>query len=127
MSPSSGSGFVWVEDTLTPNVKEFPGRVDRAVFAVIELMSDRVKGHAKETAPWTDRTGNARNKLDTTTEHEALRSHSIILYHGVPYGIWLEIVRAGKNRVIVPTIQWGGTEVMKLMVGMLDRMHEGGQ
>lgn len=111
--------FEWVEDTLTPGLREFPAKVDRAAFAAIQFGATQAEAHARATAPWNDQTGNARATLRASTEHEPLQMHRIILSHGMPYGIWLEVRGQGKNRVIIPTINWTGDLVMRTLAGLL--------
>jgi len=113
------NSFRWVEDTLTPNLKTFPARVDRAIVAAIEFGATQAEAHARSTAPWNDQTSNARNSLNATTDHTPLKSHRVILAHGMPYGIWLEVRFQGKNRVIIPTINWTGDLVMRTLSGLL--------
>lgn len=60
--------------------------------------------HMRTNAPWTDRTGNARNGLKTAVEVQ--RNAVIIhLYHSVPYGPYLETRHSGKFQIINPTIE----------------------
>lgn len=59
---------------------------------------------AKQNAPWEDRTGMAREGLDTdvTMEHNTI---IWTLYHTVDYGQWLETIQNGRFRIIMPTLE----------------------
>lgn len=62
--------------------------------------------HAKMTAPWTDRTGNARNSIFGIVE--PLKGDVIKGHHGigVDYGKYLELSNQGKYRIVWPTIDY---------------------
>jgi hypothetical protein len=66
----------------------------------------------KNKAPWTDRTGNARQSLNATTEHTAT-TDTLVLAHGVDYGVWLEIAHGGAYQIVIPTIPEAGQAVMR--------------
>ena len=86
---------------------------DKALEFAIELLD-----YAKQTAPWTDRTGAARSELDAAVEavDEEL---SVALFHGVDYGIWLEIRWNGRYAVIIPAMETKGSELLMKWKGIL--------
>lgn len=93
-----------IHDTLTPGVAlasvAFTHHLEEEVLEVaIEALE-----FAKDQAPWNDRTGAAREGLDTSVQWEGAE---IVwdLYHQVDYGIWLETVLNGKYSVIMPTLE----------------------
>jgi len=114
--------FVWTLDTLRPNLAVVPARVEKIIVGAIELNADRGLAFARKTAPWTDRTTNARNGLFTKTTHDPFKEHRIIISHSVPYGIWLEIRQQGKYAVIVPTLKKMGADTMKTIAKGLERL-----
>ena len=64
--------------------------------------------HAKQNAPWTDRTGNARSGIFGTAERDvAQRIVTIYLSHGatLDYGQYLELSNGGRYAVIMRTIE----------------------
>lgn len=77
------------------------------VAAEMAYFADQVlKPDAQRTAPWTDRTGNARSGIFTVTD--AGRSFvTTYLSHGVviAYGVYLELAHGGKYAIIMPTIE----------------------
>jgi hypothetical protein len=109
--------FQWQAGTLTKNMKMMEPKVQRALIALTETYATKIESAARSDAPWTDRTANARNGLTTATEHLPTR-HTIILFHKVPYGIWLEVVKDGKNAIIMPTIR----KQSKLLMATLDKL-----
>lgn len=115
------ASFSWKSTTLFSNMKTFEPKLERALVALTEFYGDKIEKAAKENAPWTDQTGNARNGLSTAVEHEPGR-HTIVLYHRVPYGIWLEVRRDGQNAIILPTLNKQGAEMMKRLNKLIARV-----
>ena len=54
-----------------------------------ELVGDLVN-HMQSTAPWTDRTGDARRELDASANITGKGSVTLTAFHGVSYGGYLE-------------------------------------
>lgn len=96
-----------------------------AVEAGVDLAFDaavpRAESYMRENAPWTDQTGNARAGLRARHEKEPLVQHELILYHTMPYGIWLEVRWSGRYAIIVPTLQQMGPEVMQMVSASVAR------
>jgi len=114
--------LVITSDTLTTGLKEFPEKLDRAVSSTMDYFAPRIEATARSNAPWQDQTGNARNLLAARTEHVPGTRHAIILSHGVPYGIWLEVRFEGRYAIVTPTIQEQGPIVMALLSRLFARM-----
>lgn len=117
----ANSGIVWDTGTIKVRTSSLPSNINKLVGVVFDRQAIKVQDHARQSAPWTDRTGNARNGLFARSGHNGF-SHEIVLYHTVPYGIWLEIRFAGKNAVIAPTIQKMGPDTMKAVERLIERI-----
>ncbi len=107
--------------TLEVGIKTAKARFNAMIYTTTEAYGPITEGYAKVTAPWTDRTGNARNLLHATVDHDR-HLHRITLSHGVPYGIWLEVRQQGKYAVIMPTIKAVGEDLMNRFENALHRM-----
>lgn len=115
------SGFVWVKPPsaeLIPNVERYAARIRVALDAVGQLLAQRLQAYAQANAPWTDRTGNARQGL-TGLSVAARDMVTVYLFHQMDYGKWLEIARGGPYRIILPTLQAHYGEVMRLLKSLL--------
>lgn len=97
-------------------------QTDRGVAGVVEYWDSKIEAHMKLTAPWTDRTGNARIGLFAKAGHLPGQAHWIDLGHRVPYGIWLEIRWGGKYAVVWPTLLWAGPKIMGTMTKLFARL-----
>lgn len=111
--------IVITSDTLTPNLKALPAKIEAAVAAAVDYSAVRAEGFARENAPWTDRTGNARSGLHTAPFHEFGSNHGYHIAHSVPYGIWLEVRWEGRYAIIEPTVQTMGPELMQMVSQIL--------
>ncbi len=78
--------------------------VDKALDAIMGRFATQVQDNARNGAPWTDRTSNARNGLIAEPFSDS-KTKGIILAHSVDYGIFLETSRGGKYRIIMPTLE----------------------
>lgn len=103
----------------------FDDRLDRGVAGVVKQRSHIAEEWMKTNAPWTDRTGNARSGLGSTTEHERKVHHTLVLFGRVPYQIWLEVRFAGRYAIILPAIVDQGPKLMKTLVKLIDRLNGG--
>lgn len=101
---------------------EFGPKVDGFIHATFDYQSHKMLGHAKVNAPWTDRTGNARNGLSVEVGWVPLVSHSIRLFHRVTYGIFLETRWGGRYAIILPTIRLYGRDTMRLLNKLFAKM-----
>lgn len=101
----------WYSDTLTPGMAAFQVVMEEVIEEIMEQAAQEVEEHARETAPWNDRTGDARAGLTGEFENEG-NLLTIMIYHTVEYGIWLEVRNAGEYAVILPTVERMGPIVM---------------
>jgi hypothetical protein len=95
-----------------------PGRMARLKVGMPAVIDKAVQYEANESqnwmrnnAPWTDRTGNARQGLFARS-FRRVSGWTIVLYHSVSYGIWLEIAMDRKYKIIEPAWRRCGQNVM---------------
>ena len=91
-------------DSLTPSLKKMLPAVDAGVDLAFDYMEPRASSKMRENATWVDRTGNARNGLFADHLKIPMVVHRLVLYHTMPYGLWLEIRWSGRYAVIGPTM-----------------------
>lgn len=89
---------------LAGNVRRLTSITRARLQSVLAEQAAVAEGDAKVTAPWTDRTGAARNSLYATSM--ATGNGGVLeVGHGVDYGIWLEVANAGRYAAVIPTLQ----------------------
>lgn len=108
--PSKTGGIRWVKppEDLARAIDQYGEKVLIAVAAVAGRIATIMQNSAKNNAPWTDRTGNARSGLFGTVETDLSRQMVVIyLSHStmLDYGIWLELANAGRYAIIMRTIE----------------------
>lgn len=100
---------------------EIESRAPIAMRMYAETGAQKLQGSARVNAPWTDRTGHARQRLTGSVEGVS-EGFMITLAHGVEYGIWLEIANEKKYAIIMPTIQKEGPKIVSGFKRLLERL-----
>lgn len=108
------------EGTLGVGLRTLPARLNSWVGRSMQASAARMEAYMKDNAPWTDRTGNARRGLAAQRVSNGF-ANTIVLYHQVSYGIFLETRWNGRYAIIQPTIEALGPDVMDRLQGVLDR------
>ncbi len=103
--------ILWDERELVRGLSNARQEVRDAAYRIAEFQAPRVEAYMKINAPWTDRTGNARAGLRAQAYQDGSET-GIVLYHSVPYGIFLETRWDGRLGIIDPTVAAMGPEVM---------------
>jgi len=82
--------------------KEYLDRKKAGMYALLQDWAGQMESYSKIHAPWTDRTGHARQSLHGGVD---IDKDTFILYlsHGVEYGIWLEVAHGGNYAIVRPT------------------------
>lgn len=114
--------LTWQNTDLLEALNNGNEKVDQAVMAVLEREAPKVEAHAKTNAPWQDQTGNARQGLRAEAYDTGGDQKGIVLYHQVPYGIWLEVKNSGEYAIILPTIEVMGPQVMASLENILGKI-----
>ena len=99
-------GFVWTvppEQAFTDLYDQLAARLRQQAIAACYKLAPQIENWLKDNAPWTDRTGNARQALYAEVI-PAIGEIVILLSHGVDYGFYLETKYAGRYAVIAPAI-----------------------
>lgn len=116
----SGVIFQWTvsPDILAKNVGSYKDRLLKAIQALGQVFAQKIATYAKANAPWTDRTGNARQGL-TGTAIAAATGVVIYLYHTMSYGIWLEVKNAGRYAIILKAMESQYGALMAAIRGLI--------
>jgi hypothetical protein len=98
------------------------------LFALATFTASKMQSEARSNAPWNDQTGNARQGLMAKSYRSYAADLSggrivvgAVLYHTVPYGIFLETRFSGKYRVIMPTVLRNAGQMMAGARGIIGR------
>ncbi len=97
------TGGFHLEGNLQAGLRGLDMHVKRGIVAAANYTAPLAQQYMRSQATWTDRSGAARNglKAQVVTGGDKV---AIVLYHSVPYGIWLEVRWGGKYAIIEPTM-----------------------
>ena len=104
--------FKWKTNTLITNLADFDVKTKASVGLYGDTVAKKLEASAKANRPWTDRSGRARQSLNSDSEWVGNKVR-VSLSHGVDYGIWLELCNEGKYAIIMPTINKEGPSILK--------------
>lgn len=103
---NEGPNIEW-HGNLSGNIQTLGARTKARMVAVAKYTAPNIQSDMRANASWTDQTGNARNGLFAVAQ-VSTNEVAIVLYHSVPYGIWLELRWSGKYAIITPSLaKWG--------------------
>lgn len=109
---SGNIDFTFGGDLLS-NLEALTKRAPAAVRMYAETAAKKLEKDAKKKAPWTDRTGHARQRLTAYVTQIQPGVCEITIAHGVSYGVFLELAHEKRFATILPTIRRDSNEVMK--------------
>lgn len=121
MASGSGPSFEFKPGSLERNLRSFNGNINALVAGVVAYRGQRSLDWMKTNAPWTDRTGNARQTLGAYSVHGD-DFHEIHLHGGMPYQIWLETRFGGRYAIIWPAVKFQGLALMNQLRGLANRL-----
>ncbi len=102
------------------NVASYAERVLQGIFALADVFAARMEAAAKGGAPWSDRTGAARQGLRGFAVKEATR---VVLYlvTSVKYGVYLELgtSKMAPRPIIMPTLERNFAPLMSAVRGLI--------
>mgnify|MGYP004665402089 FL=1 len=96
-------------------------KLDIATRMLAETGAINMQSYAQGHAPWTDRTGRARQTLKGSVEPYS-SGYKVIIAHGVDYGIWLELAHEKRFAIIPDTLNYGEQKVLPAFERLMDRL-----
>lgn len=126
----TGEGYFWVRtptEAFGEMAHEYSAAIHQGVINIALRRAPEIENWMKDNAPWTDRTGNARQSLFTVVKGSEMvmdmanKMVNIILSHGVHYGLFLEVSRAGKYAIVNRAIDHWAPIIWADVLRMLGR------
>lgn len=115
------SGFRLDASLLEAGLNALIPKSDAALRMYAETAALKLQNYARDKAPWTDRTGHARQRLNASVSKIA-HGYKIALAQGVDYGIFLELAHEKRFAIIQPTILANSNDIMKGFNRLLERL-----
>ena len=118
------AGFRMDISGMVTGLNKLAARSDAAIRVYAEQGAIKLRDFAQENRRWTDRTGQARQRLHGYVGTIS-KGYRIILAHGVDYGIWLELANEKRFAIIPQAIEYVGTfEIMPGFERLLERLNK---
>lgn len=86
-------------------LEQVQDRLFEALRIVSHSAAKEMEAWAKQNAKWTDRTGNARQKLTGDVYWANPKVLETVLAHQVDYGVWLELAHNRKYAILEEAIK----------------------
>lgn len=96
--------------------KEYGG-----LLMLMQTAATKMETWAKQNAPWTDRTGQARQRLTGQAYWENPNIVVAAIAHQVDYGIWLELAHQRKYAILEKTLEEHRGEIEEAVKTLLTR------
>ena len=110
-------------DQLAKSIEAHDRKVKRIIAGQFLYAKNDAEAFARQNAPWTDQTGNARSGLHADVNViDYGKAFELIVAHSVPYGIWLEVRFSGKYAIIQPTVDYIGQLLISRLASSINRM-----
>lgn len=88
---------------------------------LMQVAASKMEAWAKQKAPWTDRTGRARQGLAGRAYWENSNIVVAAIAHQVDYGIWLELAHQRKYAILEKTLEEHRGEIEAAVKKLLER------
>lgn len=116
----------WNKSVLSEMLDEMKPKIRTATLMFAIREAQQLRSYMQINRPWTDRTGEAKRRLNAVVSQESEDAIRITLAHGVDYGYWLEVAHERKYSIIGPTIKTQGPEIAKKFSGFMQKIVGGG-
>jgi hypothetical protein len=79
-------------------------QIESGVKRVAERNAAKIEEWMRSNAVWQDRTGDARRELKAEIIDISGKAVTVLLRHGVDYGLWLEVANAGRYAILTKAL-----------------------
>lgn len=117
------NGFRFDISDMVVGLTGLESSADKAIRVYAEQGALQLQNFARENRKWTDRTGQARQRLHGYVGNIP-EGYRITLAHGVDYGLWLELANEKRFAIIPQAIEYVGTfEIMPGFERLIERLN----
>lgn len=106
--------------TTLAGLEQVQNKLFDALLLLSKSAAKQMEAYAKQNARWTDRTGNARQKLIGDAEWINSKTLEVVLAHQMDYGVWLELAHQKKYAILDEALKAKAPELInayKKLVG----------
>jgi len=113
-------------DEVTKKMKSYHKKVTNkqtgAITMVVASACVLIKKWMKKNRLWTDRTSDARDRLDCVYVWEDVELVSIVVFHQVSYGVWLELAHQRKYAILMESLEKHQDEIIDALQHLMDNI-----
>lgn len=103
-------------DVITKNIEVWGETTKKNIVRVADGIAKDGMAYMQTARPWTDRTGEAKRRLQTNVETTPANV-TVYFVHGVEYGVYLELKNGGAYEIVTPAVQKFSNETMSRLGG----------
>jgi hypothetical protein len=107
--------LVWDPSEFVQSCEQYRSKFLTSVLLICEIASTKMEAYAKSNAIWTDRTGNARQKLRGEAAWVSKDQIMIAVSHHMSYGFWLELAHGRKYKILEQSIEDNVEELFRAL------------
>lgn len=115
----------WDASELIGNLKDLDRKLTSKEYGGLQMLmqtaASKMESWAKDNAPWTDRTGQARQRLHGEAYWENPSIVVAAIMHQVDYGVYLELAHQRKYAILEKTIEEHKDEIEEAVGTLLKR------
>lgn len=111
--------LVYDVDSFVAECIKYRSKIEVSILTLAEIAATKMEAYAKENAPWTDRTGNARQKLAGSAGFITQDQVMIVVAHHMSYGYWLELAHQRRFKILEESIEENVEELYRSLRRLL--------
>ena len=117
------AGLSFDPSNIVNGLNSFHSRFQAAVQMYADISAIKLQNYAREHRKWTDRTGQARQRLTGYTGRTAT-GYRVYIAHGVSYGVYLEYAHEKRYAILEETVlKVGSEDILPGFQRLLERMN----
>lgn len=101
--------------------RKFTSNEYGGLLMLMQTAATKMEAWAKQNAPWTDRTGQARQRLTGRAYWESPEIVVAAIAHQVDYGIWLELAHQRRYAILEKALEEHKEEIEDAVKILLKR------
>lgn len=117
----SGCSISFDTKTVLKKLDAMQAKTRAALQIIADSAVKAMETYAKDNARWTDRTGNARQRLKGSTRWESTALIAAIT-HNVDYGMWLELAHGKKYAILEEALNSQAQSLLEAYHRFLDQL-----
>lgn len=112
--------LTWNPNEFVASCVKFRTKFEASVLILCQIAATKMEEYAKNEAPWTDRTGNARQFLKGQADWVSSDKIMIAVSHHMHYGYWLELAHGREYAILEESIEENVDELVRALKRLLN-------